>query len=160
MGSRIYQEVREKRGLAYVLYSQPNYHTDHGTLELYLGTAAERADEAVEATICEWSRLSSMGFEPGELDRQKAHLRRSVALSLQNSHSRMNRLGKAMLAGAPLLSVEENIGAIASVTAEQAERVLESVLTAPCALAALGTNLSEDTLGTALRQLPVSRSTP
>jgi predicted Zn-dependent peptidase len=101
-----------------------------------------------------------MGFEPGELDRQKAHLRRSVALSLQNSHSRMNRLGKAMLAGAPLLSVEENLGAIASVTAEQAERVLESVLTAPCALAALGTNLSEDTLGTALRQLPVSRSTP
>jgi predicted Zn-dependent peptidase len=154
MGSRLYQEVREKRGLAYVVYSQPSYHCDHGTLELYLGTTTHRTYEAVEATIQEWTRFLSTGFEPGELDRQKDHLRRSVALSLENSTSRMNRLGKAMLAGAPVFGTEENMAAIAAVTAHQVERVLESILTRQCALVALGAGIQRGELAVAMRGLP------
>lgn len=160
MGSRLYQEVRERRSLAYVVYAHPAYETDHGTLEVYVSTTPDRAGEAVELIAEEWTRLVRHGMQGGELERQKANLRRSVALSLENSASRMNRLGKAVLSGAPLLGLEENLAQIAAVTTDDAHSVLESMLTGPYALVALGAAPSEDALHRAMRPLTARSSNP
>lgn len=94
VSSRLFQEVREKRGLVYSIYSFLSGYSDVGTITVYAGTRAKEASRVVDLVCREIRRLSSKGVEKKELDRTKNQMKGSLMLSLESSHSRMSKLAK------------------------------------------------------------------
>ncbi|MCL4293376.1 MAG: insulinase family protein [Acidimicrobiia bacterium] len=140
MSSRLFQEVRERRGLAYSVYSYRASYLETGALVLYAGTAPERASETVEVLHGELDRLVAAGGLPQvEIDDAKGNLRGSLALSLETSTSRMHRLGRAVLVEDRARTLDELAAEIDAVTADDVARVVDRVLRdAPRCLAAVG----------------------
>jgi predicted Zn-dependent peptidase len=116
--SRLFQEIRERRGLAYAVYSFTSAYQDTGQVGLYLGTRAENLGQAMAVVGGELERLREQPATPEELDRAKENLKGRVVLALESTGARMNRLGSEILAGAPLLSLDEVVGRIDAVTEE------------------------------------------
>jgi predicted Zn-dependent peptidase len=116
--SRLFQEVRERRGLAYAVYSFTNAYLDAGQVGLYLGTRADNLADALEVVGLELQRLVEAPATSEELERAKENLKGRVVLSLESTGARMNRLGSEVLAGAPLLSLDEVTERIDAVTLE------------------------------------------
>jgi predicted Zn-dependent peptidase len=116
--SRLFQEIRERRGLAYAVYSFMNAYHDAGQVGLYLGTRADNLADALEVVGLELGRLAEEPATPEELARAKENLKGRVVLSLESTGARMNRLGSEVLAGAPLLSIDEVMTRIDAVTLE------------------------------------------
>jgi predicted Zn-dependent peptidase len=116
--SRLFQEIRERRGLAYAVYSFTNAYQDAGLVGLYLGTRADSLPEALAVVGAELQRLAVEPATPDELQRAKENLKGRVVLSLESTGARMNRLGSEVLAGAPLLSLDEVVARIDAVTLE------------------------------------------
>jgi len=114
--SRLFQEIRERRGLAYAVYSFMNAFHDAGQVGLYLGTRADNLAAALEVVGLELQRLGEEPATPAELHRAKENLKGRVVLSLESTGARMNRLGSEVLAGAPLLSLDEVMERIDAVT--------------------------------------------
>ena len=114
--SRLFQEIRERRGLAYAVYSFMNAFHDAGQVGLYLGTRADNLADALEVVGLELQRLGEEPATPAELHRAKENLKGRVVLSLESTGARMNRLGSEVLAGAPLLSLDEVMERIDAVT--------------------------------------------
>jgi predicted Zn-dependent peptidase len=114
--SRLFQEVREKRGLAYSVYSFTSAYADSGQVGLYVGTRADNIGEALEVVGGELSRLREQPASADELARAKENLKGRIVLALESTGARMNRLGSEVLAGAPLLSIDETIERIDAVT--------------------------------------------
>ncbi len=114
--SRLFQEVRERRGLAYAVYSFTSAYQDTGQAGLYVGTRPDNLAEALAVVGAELSRLREEPATPEELVRAKENLKGRVVLSLESTGSRMNRLGSEILAGAPLLSLDEVVERIEAVT--------------------------------------------
>jgi predicted Zn-dependent peptidase len=128
--SRLFQEIRERRGLAYAVYSFANGYQDAGQVGLYVGT---RSDNLVEALSVVGDELERLAREPAtgeELQRAKENLKGRVVLSLESTGARMNRLGSEVLAGAPLESLDEVVERIDAVTLDELEQ-LASELWAP-----------------------------
>ncbi|HEY2259471.1 MAG TPA: pitrilysin family protein [Solirubrobacteraceae bacterium] len=135
--SRLFQEVRERRGLAYAVYSFTSAYQDTGQVGLYVGT---RADNLVKALAVVGSELSRAREEPAtaeELVRAKENLKGRVVLALESTGARMNRLGSEILGGAPLMSIDELVARIDAVTLEDLAE-LTSELWAPERLSAAG----------------------
>jgi predicted Zn-dependent peptidase len=116
--SRLFQEIRERRGLAYAVYSFTNAFQDAGQVGLYLGTRGDNLAEALEVIGLELQRLGEEPATQDELERAKENLKGRVVLSLESTGARMNRLGSEVLAGAPLLSLDELMDRIDAVTIE------------------------------------------
>jgi predicted Zn-dependent peptidase len=116
--SRLFQEIRERRGLAYAVYSFINAFHDAGQVGLYLGTRADNLAESLEVVGLELQRLAEEPATTEELERAKENLKGRVVLSLESTGARMNRLGSEVLAGAPLLSLDEVMERIEAVTLE------------------------------------------
>ena len=124
--SRLFQEVRERHGLAYSVYSFTNAFQDCGQIGLYLGTRADNLGEALRVVDGELARLREEPATAEELARAKENLKGRVLLSLESTGARMSRLGSETLAGAPLLGLDEvvacidavNLDALAELTAE------------------------------------------
>ncbi len=114
--SRLFQEVRELRGLAYAVYSFTGAYQDTGQIGLYLGTRAENLSEALAVVATELEHLRQRPASAEELARAKENLKGRVVLSLESTGARMNRLGSELLAGAPLLSLDEVVDSIDAVT--------------------------------------------
>jgi predicted Zn-dependent peptidase len=114
--SRLFQEIRERRGLAYAVYSFTNAYQDAGQVGLYVGTRTDNLPEALEVVGLELQRLGEEPATPEELRRAKENLKGRVVLSLESTGARMNRLGSEVLAGAPLLSLDEVTERIDAVT--------------------------------------------
>jgi predicted Zn-dependent peptidase len=114
--SRLFQEIRERRGLAYAVYSFTNAYQDAGQVGLYLGTRADNLAEALEVVGLELQRLGEEPASPDELQRAKENLKGRVVLSLESTGARMNRLGSEVLAGVRLLSLDELMDRIDAVT--------------------------------------------
>ena len=95
MSSRLFQEVREERGLAYSVYSYRAAYDDTGFLAIYAGTAPERVHETLGVIDDELDRLVADGLPTAELDAAKGHLTGSLAMSLETSSSRMRRIGRS-----------------------------------------------------------------
>ena len=129
MSSRLFQEVREKRGLAYSVYCFSSGHADTGIFGLYAGCAPAKVDEVLTLLAQEWERLASDGITAAELERSIGQLSGGLVLGLEDSGSRMSRLGKAELVHGELLSQEESLERIRAVTAEDV-RDLAAVLAA------------------------------
>jgi len=117
--SRLFQEVREQRGLAYAVSSFSGQYADTGQVGLYVGTRPDNLAAAVEVIARELERLRREPVSAEELARAKENLKGRVVLSLESTGARMNRLGSHILGGVPLLSVDELISRIDAVSREQ-----------------------------------------
>ena len=131
MSSRLFQEIREKRGLAYSVYSFANGHSDTGLFGLYAGCTPARLDEVVALMSEEWLRLAADGLTPLELERSIGQLCGSLVLGLEDSGSRMSRLGTAELVHGELLSLTEYLERIRAVTADQVQTLAAELAARP-----------------------------
>jgi predicted Zn-dependent peptidase len=138
MSSRLFQEVREKRGLAYSVYSFSSQHADTGLWGVYAGCLPAKADEVLSICREEIDKVVSGGLTDAELDRGKGQLRGSIVLGLEDPSSRMSRLGKSELVYPRLEPVEEILAAIEAVTHDDVREVAATVLARPKALAVVG----------------------
>jgi predicted Zn-dependent peptidase len=127
MASRLFQEVREERGLAYSVYSYRAAFDDAGYLAIYAGTAPERLQETLDVIETELARLVRDGLPPAELESAKGHLTGSLAMSLETSSSRMRRLGRSELVEGDIPTLDDVIGRIESVTLDDTRRVIDRV---------------------------------
>ncbi|HJT19630.1 MAG TPA: pitrilysin family protein [Nitrospira sp.] len=118
VSSRLFQEVREKRGLVYSIYSFLSGYSDAGTITVYAGTRSKEVKRVVELICREIARLARTCVEKKELERAKNQMKGSLMLSLESSHSRMNKLAKDELIYGSRTSLEEILTQIDSVTPE------------------------------------------
>ncbi len=138
MSSRLFQEVREKRGLAYSVYSFSSQHADTGIWGIYAGCLPAKADDVLAICQDEIAKVISAGLTDEELARGKGQLRGSIVLGLEDPSSRMSRLGKADLVYPRLEPVDEILAAIDGVTHDEVRAVAAAVLALPKTLAVVG----------------------
>jgi predicted Zn-dependent peptidase len=138
MSSRLFQEVREKRGLAYSVYSFASQHADTGLWGIYVGCLPSKADEVLSICAAEVAKVVDGGLTDEELERGKGQVRGGIVLGLEDPSSRMTRLGKAELVYPYLEPVDDIIAAISAVTHDDVRAVAAEVLTRPKALAVVG----------------------
>jgi predicted Zn-dependent peptidase len=138
MSSRLFQEVREKRGLAYSVYSFSAQHADTGMWGIYVGCLPAKADEVLGICTEEITRVVESGLTDAELARGKGQVRGSIVLGLEDPSSRMSRLGKSELVYPRLEPVEEVLAAIDAVTHDDIRAVAADILTRSRALAVVG----------------------
>jgi predicted Zn-dependent peptidase len=140
MSSRLFQEIREKRGLAYSVYSYHTSYADSGLFTLYAGTAPKQTKEVLDLTLAQMEELAVKGLSDEELHRGKEQLKGSLILSLESTSSRMNRLGKNELMIGRHFTLDEMLQRIDNVTMKDVREVTERILSVPFAVAMVGTN--------------------
>ncbi len=138
MASRLFQEVREERGLAYAVGSGTALFADTGALVVHLGTALGRSTEALAVIDGVVADLAANGVTGRELDVAKGYLSGSMVLGLEDSGSRMGRLGAGETVRGFVTSVDEHLERIGAVTVDDVRRVASQVLGGPRTLAAVG----------------------
>lgn len=138
MSSRLFQEIREKRGLAYSVYSYHTSYQDGGMFTIYTGTAPKQTEEVLKITMELLSDLKVNGLTPAELKKGKEQMKGSLILSLESTSSRMNRLGKNELMLGRHYSLDEMIDRIEKVEMEHIQQLTASLLSTPFALAMVG----------------------
>ncbi|HEY5359878.1 MAG TPA: pitrilysin family protein [Streptosporangiaceae bacterium] len=138
MSSRLFQEVREKRGLAYSVYSFSSQHAETGLWGIYAGCLPAKADEVLAICREEIAKVIADGLTEEELERGKGQLRGSIVLGLEDPSSRMSRLGKSELVHPRLEPVDEVLASIEAVTGQDVRDIAATVLGQPKALAVVG----------------------
>jgi predicted Zn-dependent peptidase len=124
--SRLFQEVREKRGLAYSVYSWASQYRDSGQVGIYVGTRGENVAEAMSVIGAELERLHADGVTEEELERAREHVKGRIVLSLESTASRMHRLGRSILTATPLLSLDELIAELDAVDRDQLQELVRA----------------------------------
>lgn len=139
VSSRLFEEVREKRGLVYSIYSFLSGYSDGGTMTVYAGTRPKEVSKVLDLIRREIKRMAAKGIDRTELTRTKEQMKGSLMLSLESSHSRMNKLAKDELIAGSHTSLEDMLREIDAITEEQVFRVSQDLL-APrnMAITALG----------------------
>lgn len=138
MSSRLFQEVREKRGLAYSTYSFASGHADAGLFGVYAGCTPGKVDEVSALLVAEWEKLADEPMSPAELRRSIGQLSGNLVLGLEDAGSRMSRLGKAEIVSGELLSVEETLERIRAVTAQQVQDLAADLFARPRSVVRVG----------------------
>ena len=138
MSSRLFQEVREQRGLAYSVYSYHAMYADAGLFCAYAGTTPGRAQEVVDLIRRELQDVAEHGLAPAEFDRAKGHVKGAMVLSQEDPGGRMSRLGKSEIGHGEILTLAQTIRRVDAVTPEDARRAAERVLSQPMSLTVLG----------------------
>ena len=138
LSSRLFQTVREERGLAYSVYSYRVAFDDAGALAVYAGTTPGRAPQVLSLIEDELNRLAADGIDERELAVAKGHLKGEMALSLEDSAARMSRVGRSMLVHGEVLEVDELAARVEAVTLDDVARVAADVLSRPRVVAAVG----------------------
>jgi predicted Zn-dependent peptidase len=139
VSSRLFQEVREKRGLVYSIYSYAAQYTETGSFSVYAGAAPKRIHEVLAIVRDELERVVADGLTEAELERGKGHLEGSLVLGMEDTSGRMTRLGKSELTFGEILSVDEVIRRVDAVTDADVRAVAKEVLgPGPRALALIG----------------------
>ncbi|WAL74091.1 pitrilysin family protein [Kitasatospora sp. YST-16] len=128
MSSRLFQEVREKRGLAYSVYSYSSSYADTGLFGIYAGCQPKRVEEVLKICRTELARVVEEGITEEELRRAIGQISGSTVLGMEDTGSLMNRIGKAELSYGHHLSVDEMLGKIAAVTLDDVHAVARDVL--------------------------------
>jgi predicted Zn-dependent peptidase len=150
--SRLFREVRERRGLAYSVFSLFSQLVDTGEVAVYVGTRPDRVAEAVAVLADELRRLQDEPVGDDELERAKENVKGRTALSLESTSARMHRLGSSVLMGVPVLSPDEIMERIEAVTAEDIG-ALARELYAPERLSAAAVGEDEDAFRASLEAL-------
>jgi predicted Zn-dependent peptidase len=138
MSSRLFREVREERGLAYSIYAFRLAYADAGAWGVYVGTTPSQTDTALKVIRDELDKVMEEGVTEDELDRAKGSMRGGLALSLEDSNSRMIRLGRDELAGMPHLSTDERLERLDAVTREDVQQVAREMYSAERLIGAVG----------------------
>jgi predicted Zn-dependent peptidase len=139
MSSRLFQNIREKQGLAYAVYSELNLFSDTGCFTVYAGTAAETAKQVVSCVVEEFRQLKENLIGEDELRRAKDHLKGSLMLSLESTSSRMSNLARQELYFDRFMSLDEMLESIELVTRDQVQSIAQEFFrTEDIALAMLG----------------------
>jgi len=158
--SRLFQAVREQRGLAYAVFSFQSLYRDAGQIGLYVGTRPENLAEVCEVLAAELARIREQPVEAVELERAKDNVKGRIVLALESTGARMDRLGSAVLAGLPILELDETIERIEAVDAETVG-ALAAELLAPERLCAAAIGPDEDVFRSAIAPLtPALAQTP
>jgi predicted Zn-dependent peptidase len=143
MSSRLFQEIREKRGLAYAVYSYHAQYQDTGQFVVYAGTRPENAAEVVGLIRHEIDGITARGITADELDRVRESIKGQLVLGLESTRSRMNRLGKSEVTDGELLSLDEIVARIDAVTADDVHEMARRIFDGNHALAIIAP-LDED----------------
>jgi predicted Zn-dependent peptidase len=138
LSSRLFQEIREQRGLTYSVYSAASLYTDSGLFMIYAGTAPSKVDEVLDLIDTEVAKIVADGITERELRVAAGYLVGALLLNLEDSGSRMGRLARGELAAGEALTVDEQVEHIKAVTLDDAHRVLQRILTSERSLAAVG----------------------
>ncbi|MDP9171722.1 MAG: insulinase family protein [Acidobacteriota bacterium] len=126
MSSRLFQNIRERQGLAYAVFSELNPYTDTGCLAVYAGTSLESARLVVESVLKEFTLMKQEIVPPEELRRAKDHLKGSLMLSLESTSSRMSNLARQEMHFSRFFTLDELIESIEQVTAEGVQRIAQT----------------------------------
>jgi predicted Zn-dependent peptidase len=151
MSSRLFQEVREKRGLAYAVYSFASNYADAGMVGVYAGCLPTKIDDVLDICRTELAKVATHGITEEELQRGKGQLRGSLVLGLEDTGSRMGRLAKAELVYGELLSMDEILRRIDAVTLDEIRAVAVELLEAAPTLAVVGPFDDADRFASAVR---------
>ncbi|WP_083754049.1 M16 family metallopeptidase [Actinosynnema sp. ALI-1.44] len=138
MSSRLFQEVREKRGLAYQVYSSVASYSDTGHLSVYAGVQPDRLGETASVIRDVLARVAREGLSDAEVARGKGQLRGGLVLGLEDTSSRMSRIGKGELTYGDYLTVGETLNRIDAVTGEDIALLAKELLSRPMAAAVVG----------------------
>lgn len=138
MSSRLFQEVRENRGLVYSIYTFSSAFTDGGIFGIYAGTGGEQVAELVDAVSGELRRVAEEPMNAAELDRSRAQIKAGVLMSLESTSSRAERLARHMTIYDRIIPVEEMAQRIDAVSADDIRRVAQRILASPPTLTVMG----------------------
>jgi predicted Zn-dependent peptidase len=150
MSSRLFQEVREKRGLAYSVYSFATHFADAGLFGLYAGCAPKRAREVLEICRAEVRQIAEHGITRDELDRARGQTRGSLVLGLEDTGSRMSRIGKGELVHGELLSVDQVLARVDAVTLDEIQAIAGELVAQPWGLGVIGPFKNDNDFSTLL----------
>jgi predicted Zn-dependent peptidase len=137
MSSRLFQEIREKRGLVYAIYSFTHTYSDAGLFGVYAGTGESEVEELVPV-LCEEIRRLSAGFDEAELQRARAQLKAGLLMSLESTTARCEQQAAHMLVFGEPLDIADMVARIDAVDAAAVGHVARRLLAAPPTLTALG----------------------
>lgn len=138
MSSRLFQEVRERRGLAYSVYSYAPSYSDAGIFLMYAGCTPGREGAVTELMLSELRRLADDGITADELRRASGQLSGSAALALEDSDTRMSRLGRSELTIGEFVDLDESVRRLSEVTADDVQQLAGSILEGSVSIAAVG----------------------
>ncbi|WP_436527063.1 M16 family metallopeptidase [Actinoplanes sp. HUAS TT8] len=138
MSSRLFQEIREKRGLAYSVYSYGSQYADSGLFGVYAGCAPGKAPEVLDLIRAELARVAESGITADELVRGKGMVKGAYVLNLEDTSSRMSRLAKSELLHGDLMGVDELLTRVDAVTTVDVEQVATDLLSRKQSLAVVG----------------------
>ncbi len=138
MSSRLFQEIREKRGLAYSVYSYAQGYSDDGVFGVYVGCLPGKVDTVLDVCLTEMQRVADAGLSNEEIVRGKGQVRGATVLGQEDTGARMTRIAKSELHADPLLSIDDLLGRVDAVTADDIRDVAHDLLSAPTTLAVIG----------------------
>jgi predicted Zn-dependent peptidase len=139
MSSRLFQEIREKRGLAYSVYSFSPSYSDAGLFGLYAGCSPAKAGQVTELLLSEFRGLAEGGISDEEMRRAVGQLSGASALALEDSDTRMSRLGRAELTLGEFSDLDESLRRLALVTKADVQELAVELASRPISVAAVGT---------------------
>jgi predicted Zn-dependent peptidase len=150
--SRLFQEIREKRGMAYAVYSFVSQYTDTGQIGVYLGTREDNLSDALAIAAEQIADVAAGNLQARELERAKENLKGRILLSMESTSTRMNRLGKSLITDSELLSLDRIVAEIDAVEAESVAE-LAAALLAPDRLSAACIGPNEERFVAALERV-------
>jgi predicted Zn-dependent peptidase len=150
--SRLFQEIREKRGMAYAVYSFVSQYTDTGQIGIYLGTREDNLGDALAIAAEQIADIGAGNLPARELERAKENIKGRVLLSMESTSTRMNRLGKSLITDSELLSVDRIVAEIDAVDAASVCE-LAAALLAPERLSAACIGPSQERFVAALERV-------
>ncbi|WP_199280388.1 M16 family metallopeptidase [Salinibacterium sp. CAN_S4] len=145
MSSRLFQEIREKRGLAYSVYSFAPSYSDAGLYGIYAGCSPAKAPQVAELMVSEFERLATDGVSSDEMARAVGQLSGASALALEDSDTRMSRLGRSELTLGEFVDLDESLRRLSLVTADSVQQLAAELVSRPMSVAAVGT-MDDDAL--------------
>src|SRR5207248_3200360 len=126
--SRLFQEIREKRGMAYAVYSFMSQYTDTGQIGIYLGTREDNLADALGIAAEQIAEVAAGNVPEAELERAKENLKGRLLLSMESTSTRMNRLGKSLITDSELLSLDRIVAEIDAVETESVAELAAALL--------------------------------
>ncbi len=148
MSSRLFQEVREKRGLAYSVYAYAQGFVDGGIFGVYVGCLPNKVDTVLDVCRTQLDDVARHGLAPEELDRSKGQVRGATVLGQEDTGARMTRIAKAAIHGEPLLSIPDLLGRVDTVTQSEVRDLAADMLKRVPSLAVIGPFDRDETFST------------
>lgn len=146
MSSRLFQEIREKRGLAYSVYSFNQGYSDGAYFGLYAGCSPQKTAEVSKLMVSEFEKIANEGISQAELDLAVGNISGSLALKFESTQARMSRLVSAEIVNGEFIDLDDSLGRVAAVTLSQVQNLAADLLSRERSIVAVG-DVNEDAFG-------------